>query len=68
MVSNQWPNPPSPVGFGRAREEMRELLDQVKPKALREQLLKGWEKFDGAKLARNAGVWAGRAAAAVVSV
>jgi hypothetical protein len=34
------------VEHGRpAREEMRELLDRVKPKALRERLLKVWAKL-----------------------
>ncbi len=28
-----------------AKEEVRELLEQVKPKALRERLLKEWKKW-----------------------
>ena len=38
------------------REKTRELIGQMKPKALREQLLKEWGKFDGAKTRWNAGV------------
>ena len=32
-------------GHKTPKEEMRELLDQVKPKALRERLLKVWAKW-----------------------
>jgi hypothetical protein len=38
---------PAPVTNGRKtpKEEMRELLDKVKPKAPRERLLKVWAKW-----------------------
>ncbi len=38
---------PEPKDQGRetAIKEMRELIDQVKPKALRERLLKVWERL-----------------------
>ena len=32
-------------GEKTAKEEMREMLNEVKPKALRERLLKVWEKW-----------------------
>ena len=32
-------------GHKTAKEEMREMLNEVKPKALRERLLKVWEKL-----------------------
>ena len=32
-------------GHKTPKEEMRELLDQVKPRALRERLLKAWAKW-----------------------
>jgi hypothetical protein len=41
-------SPPPPRSSGGPREEMRELLEQVKPKELRERLLKVWAKLWGA--------------------
>ncbi len=38
-------NPSSPASSGAGREEMRELLGKVKPKALRERMLGVWEKW-----------------------
>jgi hypothetical protein len=38
-------NPPSPECSGAPREEMRDLINEVKRKALRERMLKVWAKW-----------------------